>query len=766
MSEPTRHIGKSVPRVDALEKTNGALKYLSDLTLEGTLWGRVLRAAHPHALIRRIDTARARALPGVAAVLTHADVRGLNRFGIARPDQPALCEDRVRYLGDAVALVAAQTEEIASDALALIDVEYEPLPVVDDPVRALAPDAPAVHGGGNLMHENEVSKGDVRAGFAESDVTLEHHFETQMFAHAFLELEGGTALLDPESGVITVWCAGQYPYRDQLQIARAIGWDPERIHVIASPIGGAFGGKDEITIQIYLALLAVACPGRPVKLTLGRGESMVAGTKRHPFLLDFRLGAKRDGTFTAFEADMVSDTGAYASLGGPVMNLAIEGAAGPYVFPHTRIRGRVAYTNNGFSGAFRGFGTTQSCFAQEQMIDMLAERLGIDPIELRLKNALHTGDLSAMNHEIWTSVGIEQTLLVARDSRLWRERRERQRGRALPLMHGTGVACEMQATGLGKGIPDFAGAHCDLLPDGRVIVRIGGIEMGTGVLTAYCQMAAEVLGLEMDRLRVAHGDTGETPDSGTTTASRSIYMIGNAVTRAAEDLAKVLVAFADERWGAGHRLEGGCLVGGAAPIPLTEVAERAAREGNRLRGEGHFVHPESDRDFGDGLPHIMYSYCTQIASVDVDIETGEVRIDEVLSIPDAGRVINPQGVEGQSDGGVVMGASYALFEEVLMRGGQFLNANFTNYTLPTAVDCPRLIDTVIVENPEPTHAWGAKGIGETVTVPICPAIISAIHDAIGIRFSRIPVTPERVVAAIDAHPDCRAARAKAEAGLL
>jgi CO/xanthine dehydrogenase Mo-binding subunit len=735
MTAPTRHIGKPVLRVDGLEKADGRLRYLSDITVPGTLWVRVLRAAHPHALIRRIDTARAAALPGVVRVLTHRDVPGLNRYGIAKPDMPVLCEDKVRYVGDAVALVAAETPEIAAEALDLIEIDYEPLPVVDDPEKALDdPSQPKVHRDGNLLHFNEVKKGDVARGFAESEITLEHRFRTQMFAHAFLELDGGTALFDPASGVITIWCAGQYPYRDQLQIARALGWDPQRIHVIASPIGGAFGGKDEITIQICLALLARHIPGRHVKLALSRKESMEAGTKRHPFILDFKIGAKRDGTFVALDVNMVSDAGAYATLSGPVMNLAIEGASGPYVWPHTHLRGRAAYTNNGFSGAFRGFGTTQSCFAQEQMLDILAARLGMDPIDLRLKNCLHTGDISAMNHRIWTAVGIEQTLRVAKSSKLWRERRERQAGFAPPLFHGVGMASEMQATGLGKGIPDFAGAYCDLNPDGTFTVRIGGIEMGTGVLTAYTQMAAEVLGVEIERVGIVAGDTGETPDSGTTTASRSVYMIGNAVTKAAKDLKRKMEAEPD---------------GGPRP----------------LRGEGHFVHPEAEIDLGDGLPHIMYSFCTQMASVIVDAETGEIRVDEVLSIPDAGRAINPQGIEGQSDGGVVMGASYALLEEVLMKGGRFINANFTNYTLPTAVDCPRRIDTVIVEQPEPTHEWGAKGIGETVTVPVCPAILNAIHDALGIRVFEIPVTPERVVAALEANPGCKAAKAMRAADL-
>jgi CO/xanthine dehydrogenase Mo-binding subunit len=749
-----------------LEKTTGELKYMGDLTLENTLWGRVLRAAHPHALINGIDTSKAESLEGVVCVLTHRDVPGLNRFGIAKPDMPVLCEDKVRYVGDAVALVSAESAEIAERACALIEVDCEPLPVVDDPERALEPDAPPVHSGGNLMHENQVGKGDIAEGLSEADVVLEHRFRTQMYAHAFLEIEAGSALCDPDTSEITIWCAGQYPYRDQLQIARSLAWTPEKIRIVATPIGGAFGGKDEITIQIYLALMAIHHRGRPVKLVLDRGESMEAGTKRHPFTLDFKLGARRDGTFTALDVDMVSDTGAYASLGGPVMNLAIEGASGPYLFPHTRIHGRAAYTNNGFSGAFRGFGTTQSCFAQEQMIDLMALELGMDPIDLRLKNALRRGDLSAMNHEIWTSIGIRETLEVAKSSRLWRERRARQAEQSAPLFHGTGVASEFQATGLGKGIPDFAGAHCDLDADGDFTLRIGGIEMGTGVLTAYCQMAAEVLGIDVERVRVIAGDTGETPDSGTTTASRSIYMIGNAVTRAAKALLATMQSFVAEHWGSGFTYREGHFGQDGRRVDLREVAQRAKRLDCRLRGEGHFVHPEADIDLGDGLPHIMYSYCTQMCSVIVDAETGEVRVDEVLSIPDAGRAINPQGIEGQSDGGVVMGASYALLEEVLVKGGRFINANFTNYTLPTAVDCPRRIDTVIVEVPEETHEWGAKGIGETVTVPICPAILNAIHDAIGIRFFEIPVTPERVVAGIEANPECKAARAMREARLV
>jgi CO/xanthine dehydrogenase Mo-binding subunit len=557
--------------------------------------------------------------------------------------------------------------------------------------------------------------------------------------------------------VITVYCGSQYAFRDQLQIARALDWDPKKIRVCSSPVGGAFGAKDEITIQIYLALLAyyTKCP---VKIVLSREESFVTHVKRHPMRLDMKLGATTKGKLKALEVQVLSDTGAYASLGGPVLNLALEGAPGSYCIPHTHLLGHAVYTNNGMSGACRGFGTTQSCFAMEITLDMLAEQLKMDPIELRLKNVLHQNDLSGIDHLIFTSVGIEETLKIARDSELWRARHIRRRDFQPPIFYGVGVASEMQALGLGKGIPDFAGVGIELEPDGSFLLRQGCIEIGQGNLICFLQMAAEVLQCDIERVRLTHGDTFESPDSGSVTASKSIYLVGNALYLAAKTLVEELERFGSETIGEAMRYKECELVGPSRRIALDELAQMAHSQGRQLKGEGHFVHPTSDKDYGDGLPHCLYSFITQVASVVVDADTGVVKVHEVLSIPDCGRAINPQGVEGQCEGGAVMGMSYALLEKVQMQEGRFLTNNFSTYMLPTAEDAPLTNKTVIVESMESTNPFGAKGMAEPPNVAICPAILNAIYNAVGVRIFDLPVTPEKLLAGIERQRNSKGAR--------
>jgi len=738
-------VGKPVLRVDARGKVTGELKYLSDLSFPDMLWGRVLRAAYPHALIKRIDTSKAKALPGVACVLTHKDVHGLNRFGIAVPDMPVLCEDKVRYLGDAVALVAAETKEVAARALEQIEVDYEPLPVVDDPEKAFEPDAPKVHEKGNVLWENTLGKGDVKVGFAESDFIVEQKFSTQMFEHAFLETEGGVAKYDADTGIVHIWVGSQYAYRDQLQIARATGWDRDKIHVVGSPVGGAFGGKDEITIQIYLALLTYATR-RPVKMVLNRTESIISGTKRHPMKMDFKVGCKKDGTLQAVETNIFSDTGAYASLGGPVLNLALEGASGPYFVPHAHLVGHAMYTNNGFSGAFRGFGTTQSCVGIEICLDMLAEKIGLDPIDFRLKNAIHRGQQTAIDNKLFTSCGMEETLQIAKQSDLWKQREARKAAHTGPVKYGVGVASEIQALGLGIGIPDYAHTRVELTEEGKYIVRQGSIEIGQGNLTAFAQMAAEILGCPIEHVTITHGDTDDAADSGTSTASRTIYAVGNSISRASKNLVKAMEIFAGEQFPGEWRFERGALVSGPERLEPADLARKAATLGRKIEAEGFFKHIEAEKEYTDGLPHCLYAFCTQVASVKVDTETGIIRVEEILTIPDCGRAINPQGIEGQAEGGAAQGMSYVLFEEVKLHQGRFLNPRFATYILPTTMDMPR-VNTRIVESWEDTHEFGAKGIAETVMVPVAPAIVNAIYHATGVRFFELPITPEKMLRA-------------------
>jgi len=751
----TKWVGKEVKRIDAKDKVRGTLKYMADLSFPNMIYGAVLRSKYPHALIKKIDTKRAKELDGVVTVLTHEDVPGLNGFGIAIPDQPVLCRDKVRYMGDAIALVGAESKEIAEQALELIEVEYEPLPIVDDPEEAMLDTSPLVHETGNIHNHVKIERGDVEAAFNEAYVVVENTYFTPRQMHAFLEPESGVATIDDDKN-ITIWCGGQHPYRDQLQVARALGMNPRKIRIINTPAGGAFGGKDEITVQIYLALL-VLHTGRPAKIVLSREESVIAGMKRHPMKIYMKTAAAADGTILANEVRVVSDTGAYASLGGPVIGFAIEHSCGAYRVENVRLEGFCVYTNNGVAGAFRGFGANQVTFAVETQVDMIAEKLGMDRLEIRKKNGLRKGDIAALGHKMEASVGLLRTLEAAENSRLWQLREELKAKPGAPhKKRGIGIACSFQGCGLGKGLPDYGAATIELLPNGQFAVGVSCPEIGQGNTTAFVQIAADYIRCSIDDIVMLSGDTGHTLDSGTSTASRSVYTGGNALKLAAGNLHSTISTLAAEILSVPESdidIEYGSAVSKSCPektVSFKKIAELVVERGKTIKGEGYFIWPVSETELEGyvGIPHLLYSYITQIALVEVNTLTGETEVLEAVSVPDPGKAINPQGVEGQSEGGVVMGMGYALTEDTIIEEGITLTRNFSTYILPTSLDMPCEIETIIAEELEPSGPFGAKGIGEAVCVPISPAITNAIHDACGVWMKQIPATPERVYTAL------------------
>jgi len=714
-------VGRRPKRLDAEAKVKGELVYPSDRRLENMLWVEVVRAAHPHAMIRSIDTGAAEAAAGVVRVLIAKDVPGENAFGIQIQDMPVLCHDRVRYMGDAVALVAAESRQAAREAAALVQVDYEVLEPITDPEFAMRPEAPALHPGGNILHQGHFKKGDVEAGFEKSAVIVERSYQVPMMDHAFLETEAGVSYYG-EDGLLTVESCGQYVYRDQIQIARALGLPLDQVRVTAPFMGGAFGGKDEITVQIHLALVTFHTK-RPAKMVASRDESIVSHTKRHPARMWYKTGASKSGKLMAVQCRFISDTGAYASLGGPVLNLMMEHCAGPYLVPNVWVDGYAVYTNNGFSGAFRGFGCTQACVAIESQVDLMARALKRDPLALRRANVLHKGDRAALDYEMKTKVGAEATVRAAQKGKLYRKRGQIKRDRsghtksAAPyIKRGVGVASQMQGLGLGVGLPDYAEVELNYSPDGRVTVRASTNELGQGSCTAYAQMAAECLGVPLKKVKVVLADTKTTPDSGTTTASRTTYAVGNAILMAAEKIRAEL----DSK---GVGLEG---------ISVRET----------------FHIPVADIELGEGLPHLLYSYGTHVVLVEVNTLTGEVEVLAVEAYLDGGRVIFKTGFEGQSEGGIAQGIGYALFEEVLLEGGRFQNTNFNTYILPTSLDVPAEIRTVPVEVKEDSGPFGAKGISETCMVGVTPAVLNALQDAIGVRFLKIPVRAEDVLHAL------------------
>ena len=740
-------------RIDAEGKACGTTRYMSDLSFPGMLYAAFVRSRYPHALIRRVDTSRALQLDGVEAVLTAADVPGFNGFGIADPDQPVICGDKVRYMGDTVALVAATSERIAEEAAALVDVDYEVLPIVDDPVEALKPDAPKVHEKGNVCLHTLITKGDVEQGLREADLVIEHEYRTPRQAHVPLETESGVAVPEAD-GSLSLYAGSQYAYRDQLQVARILGMNPRMIHVYSNPVGGAFGGKDELTIQGGIALLAMKT-GKPVKVVLSREESLVSGWKRHPFIVRTRTGFRRDGTLVANDVLCYEDKGAYSSLGGPVLNLALEHASSLYRVPNTRHEGWAVFTNNGACGAFRGFGVPQVLFALESNMDEAAEKLGLDRVEIRRKNALHQGEVSPIGHTLRTGVSMDLVLDGIEKSDLWQHREEYTKVDSPWLRRGVALAVAPQGAGLGVGIPDYGGAYLDLEHDGTFTLRIGLVEYGQGTHTGFIQMAAGLLHTSPLRIHIVAGQTEGTVDAGPATASRSMYTASNAIAAAFRDFCAKVAAAVYAKYHTGAEAACEARDGGMATAVGFRTYEELGQEfaGDApLRGEGYFVWPTADKEIpgAAGLPHWIYSFAAQAALVEVNTLTGETRLLRVATAIDTGHTVNPQLVEAQIDGGVAQGEGFALFEDTIIEKGQTRTRNFSTYIIPTTRDVPEH-EYHILENPEGTSALGVRGIGEVVMVPIIPAIALAIHDATGIWVRQLPATPERVYRLV--HPE-------------
>ena len=689
-------------------------------------------------------------------LLTAADVPGEKNHGLVVPDWPVLCADKVRYVGDAVAIVAAETREIASQALDLIEVEYEPLPVVSDPVQARQPEAPRVHAAGNLLKHIQVRKGDVARGFAEADVIVERTFHTPFYEHAFLEPECAIGRL-AEDGRIEVIVGSQIPYQDRSQIARCLGVPDDRVRVIGALIGGGFGGKEDIAGQIHVALLAQAT-GRPVKMLYDRHESLLFHPKRHATQIRVKLGAKRDGALTAVETELYGDSGAYASLGEKVMTRATTHSAGPYEVPHVKADCYAMYTNNPPAGAFRGFGVTQSAFAVESLMDILAETLALDPAELRRKNLLRVGGVTNTGQVLRESTGLEQCLeLVTAEIR----RRTADQGRrasapgpstavASRKRRAWGLALGYKNTGLGGGAPDKAAAEVELFDDGTAEVRTSAAEIGQGLVTVVQMCAAEELGLPPGRVRVLLSDTDRTPDAGPTTASRQTFVTGNAARLAARTLREALAASLAERFDErpeNIRFEEGLARFDGRAVPLGEAGRLLRQEGRAPRAVYEYWAPPTQPLGTGGDMHFAFSYAAQAAEVEVDLDTGEVKVLQMIAAHDIGRAINPLALQGQIEGGMIMGLGNALTEEFIVEDGRVVTDTLARYKMPSIRHAPP-ITSFIVEDEAADGPYGAKGVGEIASIPTTPAITNAIYNACGVRVLKTPVDQDRLLLAL------------------
>lgn len=744
-------VGTLHPRLDAVAKVTGKAIYTDDIMFENMLHARVKRAGIPSAILTHLDVSKARSLPGVAAVLTAEDIPGEHNHGLVVPDWPSMVGigERVRTVGDAVAIVAAESREIASQALDLIEAHYESLPVIADPVKAASPDADSIHPKGNLLKHIKVRKGNMEQGFAEADIILEHTYHTPMHDHAFMEPECSIARPTPE-GRIEIYVGSQIPYSDRNQVARALGVPEERVHIIGQLIGGGFGGKEDIAGQIHAALLANAT-GRPVKLLYDRQESLLTHPKRHATQIRVKIGAKMDGRLTAVETELYGDTGAYASLGEKVMTRATTHSSGPYEIPHVKADCYAMYTNNPPAGAFRGFGVMQSAFAVESLMDTLADKLQIDPVELRRINALKVGSVTNTGQTLRESVGLMECIdrVDQEMRRLSGEKpfEPRPADNAPHLIRAWGFAVGYKNTGLGGGAPDKAGAEVELRRDGTFQVRSSSAELGQGLPTVLQLIAAEELNQSPQRVDVLLMDTDLTPDGGPTTASRQTFVTGNAVRHAARALRQLLTSEVAEKFDIPPQeirfIEGLVQVNGNK-VSLAQLAEELITHGRQPLASYTYWAPAT-RPLGQGGDmHFAFSFAAQSAEVEVNTLTGEVKVLRLIIANDVGTAINPLGLRGQIEGGAIMGIGHALTENFIVEEGRVITDRLARYRMPSITFTPEIIP-IVVEHPVAEGPFGAKGVGEIVLIPTIPAITNAVYNAVGVRIDRIPIDQEKIL---------------------
>jgi len=731
-------------RPDLPGKIAAQMPYLTDARRGDMLVGATLRLDVPHARILSIDTSAAEALPGVKAVVTHRDIQGENSFGIVFPDQPALCSDKVRYLGDPVAGVAATDRETALKALELIKVDYEALPSVGDPFAALEEGAEAVHAAGNLASTVELQRGDIDAGFAAAAHVVEETYVTPRQMHGFMETEGGYAEPTPDGG-LAVFAGGQYGVRDRQQLARILAMPEEKIRVVTSPTGGGFGGKDELTVQPVLALLALKA-GAPVRMQWTRAESVLAGTKRNPFRIRMRTACDANGMLLAQEVDFIADSGAYASLSPGVLETANEHACGPYISPNVKTRGRLAYTNNGTCGAFRGFGANQMTYAIECQMDRLAALCGLDPVEIRRRNLRTPGMRGFLGQRVAPSERLSEMLDAAAASPMWREPIDAPPGKAI----GTGMALIYQGNGLGTMPHDEAITRITLATDGKIEAQFGLDEMGQGLIPSIHAAIADRLGCAREDIRAVIGDTAATPDSGSTTASRGGYVVWKGTDLMAPGFTDKLLAKAAgilDRAPDTLRIIPGGIADAAtnSRVPLLDFGEIAAElaPGEILSEEADFAFPKSD--YTKGNARFIFAFGVTLVRVSIDRATGEVRVLDIELHTAAGPVMDLAAYLGQMEGGLVQGLGFTLTEDVLIENGRFLTTNYDNYFMPTVRDAPDRMTSFALEYLDAGDPFGPRGAGEISINSITPAIANAVADALGRWPAITPFRPEDIL---------------------
>ncbi|MEN8241387.1 MAG: xanthine dehydrogenase family protein molybdopterin-binding subunit, partial [Chloroflexota bacterium] len=707
------------------QKATGRCEYTSDIVLPGMLVAKALYPQHPRAKIKKLDVSAAETIPGVIAIVTHHDLPDKTHYGILVQDQQIFAIDEVCYIGDIVALVAAETEDIANQALKSIEVEYDPLPGIFDPVQAVESNKILARKDleSNLLSQSSFSFGDVDQGFSKADVTVKRKYQTQCMDHLFLETEGVVASWD--GSTLVMYISGQDPHGDRNQVAAALGLPINQVRVIYPYVGGGFGGKEEMHVQIQTAVLAMKAK-RPVKFIRTRQESLFTHIKRAGISVELETAAKADGTLLAIRAKIIGDSGPYSNIFPAVINCAAELVSGPYKIPNAQIDSYAVATNNLIGGGMRGFGGPEVAFAYEQNIDLLAEELGIDPLAFRLKNGMEKGTVMPSGTSIPSKIGFKETIHRAAEASGWDNRQNWLEREPEPgVFRGLGAATIWHGMGMGRGISDHSAAVVEMTPDGSILLSIGVTDMGQGAFTAQKIIVANELGVDPEDVIVNSIDTHLVPAAGPTSASSGTYRTGKAIIQAAGEIKQNLLAFAANVLEAPPEelilADKKVWVEGNSErfLELSKLAKQAWWMNIPLRAEGfsQLWHPDVDEDeFNIPHPHSIFAYAAHIAQVLVDTKTGKLTVEKIWAAHDVGKAINRQAVEGQIEGGVVQGLGYALLEELHQHQGKLLNKSLSTYLTPLAQDVPE-IEPIIIEVPEPTGPYGAKGIGEPPLTP-------------------------------------------------
>jgi CO/xanthine dehydrogenase Mo-binding subunit len=727
------YIGESIPRVDVEKKATGEALYPSDFNLPDQVYMKILFANRPHAIVKKIDTTQAESLPGVLAVLTAQDVP-VNEYGLIMPDQPVLCgpgsskpyADRVRFVGDQVALIIAETEDIAKKARDLIKVSYEDLVVVDNIDQALAQDAVLLHPDkeSNIFCHYQIRHGDVDKAFENCDVIVEGEYYTPVQEHAYLQPEAGVGYIDSQDR-ITVVVAGQWTHEDREQIAHALDLPEEKVRVIYPAIGGAFGGREDMSIQIVLALAVMRFHergiDRPVKIVWTREESIIGHHKRHAYRMKAKWGATKEGKILAAKVDIAADGGAYAYTSTKVMANAFLQCTGPYEIPNVWVDADSIYTNHVPGGAFRGFGGPQGSFEAELQVAKLADALGMDPIEFRMKNLFKEGSFISLNTELPKGVTIRPVVKACAERAGWKhdgagwQAPPKLKGEGI-VKRGRGIACAYKNVGFSYGGVETCNAIIELYGEEeieKVVLHHAGADVGQGAHSAFRQIAAEALDVPLEKIDLILSDTAFTGNSGSTSASRMTFMAGNSIKGAAQE--------ALEKW---HNEERPVKVDFTYQAPPTS---------------------HMDPVTGECYPNITYGYVSEVVELEVDTETGEIQLSKVYCANDVGKAINPREVVGQIEGCIVQASGYVLLEDFIEKEGYVVTDMLSKYLIPTVKDIPVEVESIVLELADPLGPYGARGMAEMPFLPLAPAIMHALYDATGVWFDDFPLTPERVL---------------------